>query len=167
MAKTFGKSQDDDLTLMQKRFLDEYWRTGKIAHSARVAGYSPKTAASIGGQLLQNPKIQKHIQARFEEERAERSANIAGPEEVLEYFTAVMRGESRAEIVVVEGIGEGHSQARLISKPPDEKERLKAAEQLGKRHGLWTDRVDIAGGVSVQIIDDIDSLSRALGEDDD
>ncbi|MEG2642050.1 MAG: terminase small subunit, partial [Eubacterium sp.] len=56
-----------------------------------------------------------------------------------------MRGESRSEIVVVEGTGDGCSSASRIEKAPDEKERLKAAELLGKRWSLFTDKVDVAG----------------------
>jgi len=53
-----------------------------------------------------------------------------------------MRGQSKAEIVVVEGTGDGCSEARTMLKAPDEKEKLKAAEQLGKRYGLWTEKVE-------------------------
>lgn len=53
-----------------------------------------------------------------------------------------MRGESLSEVVVVEGQGDGYSEARAMQKAPDEKERLKAAELLGKRYGLYTDRIE-------------------------
>ena len=61
---------------------------------------------------------------------------------MLKYLSAVLRGESRAEVVVVEGVGEGCSEARTMQKAPDEKERLKAAELLGKRYALFTDKVE-------------------------
>ena len=61
---------------------------------------------------------------------------------MLRYLTAVMRGESHAEVVVVEGVGEGCSEARTMQKAPDEKERLKAAELLGKRYALFTEKVE-------------------------
>ena len=51
-----------------------------------------------------------------------------------------MRGESTAEIVVVEGTGDGCSSAVKVNKSPDEKEKLKAAELLGKRFGLFIDK---------------------------
>ena len=59
----------------------------------------------------------------------------------MKYLTSVMRGESQASVVVVEGCGEGISQARTVIKQPDEKERLKAAELIGKRYGAFTDKV--------------------------
>ena len=73
----------------------------------------------------------------------------------MEYLTAVLRGESSAFVVVVEGVGDGCSSAKIVKKPPDEKERLKAAELLGKRFGLFTDKVNVSGGGVVQIVDDI------------
>lgn len=75
--------------------------------------------------------------------------------EVMEYLTAVLRGESKASVVVVESVGDGCSEARTITKPPDERERLKAAELLGKRFGLFTDKVNVSGSGVVQIVDDI------------
>ena len=65
---------------------------------------------------------------------------IADQNEVLKYLTSVMRGRSRASVVVVENIGDYMSQAREMEKSPDEKERLKAAELLGKRYGLFDKR---------------------------
>ena len=49
---------------------------------------------------------------------------------------------SKSEVVVVEGAGEGYSEARTMEKAPDEKERLKAAELLGKRYGLYTEKIE-------------------------
>ena len=67
---------------------------------------------------------------------------IADQDEVLRYLTSVLRGETQSEVVVVENIGDYMSQARTMQKAPDEKERLKAAELLGKRYGLYTDRIE-------------------------
>ena len=69
----------------------------------------------------------------------------------MEYLTSVMRGESTASVVVVEGYGDGCSEAKIIEKPPDEKERLKAAELLGRRFGLFTNNVNIGGPIPVVI----------------
>ena len=79
------------------------------------------------------------------------NAKTADVQEVMEYLTAVLRGESSASVVVVEGVGDGCSEARTITKPPDEKERLKAAELLGKRFGMFTDKVNVSGNVPVVI----------------
>ena len=60
----------------------------------------------------------------------------------MKYLTAVMRGQSRSSVVVVENTGDFTSTAREMEKAPDERERLKAAELLGKRYGLYTDRIE-------------------------
>jgi phage terminase small subunit len=62
-----------------------------------------------------------------------------------------MRGNSESEVVVVEGMGNGVSVARGVMKKPDEKERLKAAELLGKRFGIFTENVKVEGSVPVVI----------------
>lgn len=69
----------------------------------------------------------------------------------MEYLTSVLRGESSSEVVAVEFIGDGISRAKKIQKAPDEKERLKAAELLGRRYRMFTDKVDIEGAVPVII----------------
>ena len=61
----------------------------------------------------------------------------------MEYLTSVLRGESQSEIVIVEGCGDGYSEAKRMDKSPDEKERLKAAELLGRRYGLFKADVNL------------------------
>ena len=75
----------------------------------------------------------------------------ADAQEVIEYLTSVMRGESASEEIVVEGIGDGCSTARAIEKAPSEKDRLKAAELLGKRYGLYTDKVEMDTDLDLNI----------------
>ena len=120
----------DKLTLKQKRFADEYIISGNATQSAIKAGYSKKTAGVIAVENLEKPNIKAYIDERLKEldDKA-----IAKQEEVLQYLTAVMRGQSKSAVVVIEGLGEGLSEARLINKTPDEKDRIKAAELLGKR----------------------------------
>lgn len=73
----------------------------------------------------------------------------------MEYLTSVMRGKSESEIVVVEGKGDGVSSARNVIKNPDEKERLKAAELIGKRFGMFDKKDDEKAEEPVRIVDDI------------
>jgi phage terminase small subunit len=77
---------------------------------------------------------------------------IADQDEVLKYLTSVLRGQTQSEVVVVENIGDYMSQARTMQKAPDEKERLRAAELLGKRYGLYTDKVDVEGQPPIVIL---------------
>ena len=136
------------MTDKQKRFCDEYLVDYNATQAAVRAGYSAKTAYSIGTENLKKPELKNYIDQRNEELRSERTADAA---EVMEYLTSVVRGESRAAVVVVEGSGDGCSEAKIIEKPPDEKERLKAAELLGKRFGLFTEKLNVSGNVPVVI----------------
>ena len=138
----------DKLTLKQKRFADEYIISGNATQSAIKAGYSKKTAGVIAVENLEKPNIKAYIDERLKEldDKA-----IAKQEEVLQYLTAGMRGQSKSAVVVIEGLGEGLSEARLINKTPDEKDRIKAAELLGKRYGAFTEKVDISGDMSLSI----------------
>lgn len=127
------------LTAKQQRFCDEYLIDANATAAAIRAGYSAKTAAVIGAENLIKPNIKNYIAQRMAEKE---SQLIADQDEVLKYLTSVMRGETKSSVVVVENIGDYMSQAREMEKAPDEKERLKAAELLGKRYGLYTDRVE-------------------------
>ena len=127
------------LTAKQQRFCDEYLIDLNATQAAIRAGYSKKTAYSIGNENLMKPELKKYIDDRMAEKE---KTLIADQDEVLRYLTSVLRGESQSTEIVVEGIGEGCSEARTIQKEPSEKDRLKAAELLGKRYGLYTDRVE-------------------------
>ncbi|MEC0970231.1 MULTISPECIES: terminase small subunit [Bacillus] len=139
------------LTEKQKRFADYYIELGNATEAARKAGYSSKTAKSIGQENLTKPDIKSYIKERLDEKDAER---IASQDEILEFLTAVMRGEKTEQIPV--GLGEGAQQ--LEDKDPYLKDRVKAAELLGKRHSMWTDKVDMVGPVGVRIVDDIGDI---------
>lgn len=141
------------LTEKQQRFCDEYLIDYNATQAAIRAGYSEKTAYSQGQRLLKKVEIKTYIDEKLAEISSQKTAEA---QEVMEYLTAVMRGESESEIVVVEGCGDGCSEARRVKKAPDEKDRLKAAELLGKRYGLFTDKLNVTGVVPVQIVDDSD-----------
>lgn len=55
------------LTEKQKRFADEYLTDLNATQAAIRAGYSRKTAYSIGDENLRKPEIQKYIQERLKE----------------------------------------------------------------------------------------------------
>lgn len=141
----------------QKRFADEYLIDLNLTQAAIRAGYSAKTAYSIGQRLLKHVEVRSYIDEQLERIHNE---NIADATEIMMYLTNVLRGKSSAEIVVVEGCGDGMSEARAMNKAPDERERLKAAELLGKRYGMFKDTMNIEGAIPVVISDD-------LGEDDE
>ena len=100
--------------------------------------------------------IQKYIKERMSEKEKQL---IADQDEVLKYLTSVLRGESTAQEIVIEGTGDGCSEAKTMEKAPSEKERLKAAELLGKRYALFTDKVETDMDMDLNITID-------YGEDD-
>lgn len=128
-----------ELNKRQMLFYDEYMVDLNATQAAIRAGYSERTAYSIGQRLLKKVEGQEYIQKRMAEKEKEL---IAEQDEVLKYLTSVLRGESRSTEIVVEGTGDGYSEARTMTKEPSEKERLKAAELLGKRYGLYTDKIE-------------------------
>lgn len=132
----------------QMRFVDEYMIDLNATQAAIRAGYSVKTAYSQGQRLVKNVEIKTELAERMEKVR---SLKIADATEIMEYLTSVMRGESEAEVVVVEGCGEGFSSARTMQKAPDEKEKLKAAELLGKRYNMFNDKLNVDGVIPVVI----------------
>lgn len=144
------------MTANQQKFCDEYLIDCNATRAYKAAYPHIKNdavARANSSRLLTNANIKTYISERLEEIS---SAKVASAEEVMKYLTSVMRGESVAEIVVVTGDGDGFSSAEKINKSPDEKERLKAAELLGKRYGLFTDKVNVEGGAKVVIVDDLD-----------
>ncbi|MFI3175631.1 MAG: terminase small subunit [Bacillota bacterium] len=119
----------------QKRFCEEYLANSNATQAAIVAGYSPKTARSQGQRMLTNVDIKNYIDGRMKS----RDDNlVASADEILQYLTNVVRGESKSEVVLVAG-----EDVRSVKKTPDERERLKAAELLGKRHALFTDKQEV------------------------
>lgn len=143
-----------ELNDRQALFVDFYIQTGNASESARKAGYSSKSAMQIGCELLRNAKIRKAIDTRLAQLESER---IAKDKEVLEYITAVMRGESEEEVVVNVGTGKGFTRAEKVKAQVSAKERLKAAEMLAKVKGMFITRqeVDLNGVMPVMIVDDI------------
>nr|DAM53902.1 MAG TPA: Terminase small subunit [Caudoviricetes sp.] len=137
------------LTEKQKRFADYYIETGNITEAAIKAGYSKKTARVIGQENLQKPAIKSYIDEKLEAMQDERTASA---KEVLEFLTKSMRGELDEEVVVIEGTGDGTSEARKIKKQIGLRERIKSAELLGKRYRLFTDKVEVEGVVPVMIV---------------
>lgn len=127
------------MTEKQKRFCDFYIETGNAKEAAIRAGYSEKTAKQIGQENLTKPDLRAYIDERLAELKNERTADA---QEVLEYLTAVMRGEYKEATLI--GVGEG-AQA-VVDIDVGAKDRLKAAELLGKRHALFTDKVDLQTG---------------------
>ncbi len=143
------------MTDKQKKFCDEYLidLNATKAYKAAYPNVKSESAAMSGAsRLLRNVKVKAYIDEQLDKISSEKTADA---KEVMEYLTSVLRGESQSEIVVIEGTGDGCSDARRMSKAPDEKDRLKAAELLGKRYGLFSEKVELEGDIGVTIVDDV------------
>lgn len=137
------------MTDKQKRFCDEYIIDCNATQAAIRAGYSAKTATKIAAENLTKPDIKAYIEERLEQIRSEKTADA---KEVMEYLTAVMRGEHTEQVLRL--VGEGTQKIDNIAV--SEKDRLKAAELIGKRYGLFKENVDLNGVVPVVICDDVE-----------
>ena len=164
------------LTEKQRRFVDYYVETGNKTEAAKKAGYSEKTAASIGDENLRKPAIKAAIDARLKELEDKR---IAKADEVLQFLTSTLRGEVKEERVVVEGTGEGRSDARIITVQVSARDRLDAAKSLLKRYPMQLDakeqklrlqKLEAEIRAAEQVDDDavtiVDDLGDGYDEDD-
>lgn len=109
------------MTPKQKAFADYYLASGNASDAARKAGYSKKTAGSIGEENLKKPEISAYIRERMAQQDAER---VASADEVLRFYTSVMRGEVSDQFGLEAALAE----------------RLKAADALMKRHAAGDER---------------------------
>ncbi len=98
-------------------------------------------------------EVRAYIDARLDEIRSEKTADA---QEVLEYLTAVMRGRETEETLRL--AGDGVQEVTEISVSA--KERLKAAELIGRRYGMFTDKAQVSLAVPVQILDNIPEEER-------
>ena len=124
------------LTLKQKQFADEYIRTGNAYQSAINVGYSEKYAKARSHKMLENVGINQYIDDNLEIIQKE---SIAETDEIMRYLTRVLRGEEKEEILVY--VGDGMQEIQTIQ--PSAKDRIKAAELLGKRYRMWTEKHEV------------------------
>lgn len=111
------------LTPKQKKFCDEYIKSGNAKEAAIKAGYSPKTAYSIGNENLNKPELKSYIE---EQMKKLESKKIAGAREVLEYLSSVMRGEQTESVTTAKGVYD--------DVPVSAKDRISAAKEILKRY---------------------------------
>lgn len=125
------------LTIKQNKFADEYIKTGNAYQSALNAGYSENYAKNATKFLLENNgQISSYIEERMKKLE---SKTIANQTEILQFLTRIVRGEEKEEVLVNVGNFEQEKQEIKISA----KDRIKAAELLGKRYGSWTDKQEV------------------------
>lgn len=116
-----------------EKFCHEYIKDMNATQAAIRTGYSKNTANRIGSRLLSNVDIKTRV---AELREAYFNENIMTAQQVEYELTRIALGLSNEKHVVIEGTGDGYSEARIIDKPPDEKSRLKALELMAKRHRI-------------------------------
>ena len=132
----------------QGLFVSEYIKDMNATQAAIRAGYSKKTAYSQGQRLLKNVEIKKAVDVLLLQVRKN---NVADAVEIEEYLTAVMRGKMKE----TEMINVGNFEQELVEVPAKQTTRIKAAELLGKRYAMWTDKQEIDLNQQVVFVDDV------------
>lgn len=144
---------DKQLNPKQQAFGDYYIELGNAEQAAIKAGYSERYARGNAHKLVANSGIKAYMDQRLEQLKTERVAN---QQEILETLTAVIRGEARAATLVGVGGGEECIEKNM---PPTMGERIKAAELLGKRYRMWTEKVDVEHSGEVESKLDLSRLT--------
>lgn len=144
------------LTLKQKKFADEYIISGNVYKSAISAGYSENYAKGNSIKLLENVSVKTYIDERLSELS---SKKIADQDEVLQFFTSVMRGE----ILEPYALGIGNGAQQIIEVKPNAATRKSAAVELAKRYGLTSEKIEM----NVTTNSKLESILTQLEEKDD
>lgn len=131
----------------QRKFADEYLIDCNATQAAIRTGYNEKTAYSQGQRMLKNVEVKTYIDEQLERLHNEKTADA---QEVLEYLTAVMRGQHTEQTLQL--VGDGVQTITDIDVSA--RERLKAAELIGKRYGMFKDNLDVGGSIPVVISGD-------------
>ena len=165
-----NKPKNQKITEQQKLFVQELIKNNHNARQAAIAaGYSEKTADAQASRLLKNVKV---LEYRDELLNNIQKPTIATIEEILEYYTRVMRREETESVVVtikekVSGMvlnpETGKRERKTIEKetpkiveiPTKISDANKAAEMLGKNYGIWTEKVNVDANQSITFIEDL------------
>ena len=144
---------ENGMTEKQKIFADEYIICLNATRAYKKAYPNVKkdeVARANGSRLLTKANIKAYIDEQLEKLQSER---VADQQEVMEYLTAVMRGKKTEPLLVLDGEGK----QKVVNAIPPVQARTKAAELLGKRYRLFTDKqeVEVQGTVVFANEDDI------------
>ena len=139
------KKAKKELTQRQIRFVQDFMKSNNVTQAAIRSGYSKKTASVQGSRLLTNVKVAEYVDAINERLESDKIADI---QEVMEYLTSVMRGDTKDQFNLDASLSE----------------RTRAASELAKRLDVRAKTLNIEGVVN--IIDDIPDDVEIIDEDD-
>ena len=168
---TKKKEDNSKLTEKQKRFVQELFKNNHNAKQAAIAaGYSEKTAEVQASRLLRNVKVLEY--------REELLANLEKPsiatiDEILEYYTRVMRRQETESVVVTikekksgwvtnaetgkrEKVTVEKETPKIVEIPTKIADANKAAEMLGKNYGIWKEKPQKDDNQSITFVEDLE-----------
>ncbi|MCM1055208.1 MAG: terminase small subunit [Bacteroides sp.] len=134
------KKKGQKMTDRQKRFCDEYLIDCNAVQAAVRSGYS----RGYADQVLKSPRVKRYLKEQMEAIHSERIADVR---EITEYLTSVMRGSCDEQTKT--SVSESGETTTYITVST--KERLKAAELLGKRYGMFKEKTEAAFNTPVII----------------
>ena len=141
---------ENGMTEKQKIFADEYIICLNATRAYKKAYPNVKkdeVARANGSRLLTKANVKAYIDEQLEKLQSER---VADQQEVMEYLTAVMRGKKTEPLLVLDGEGK----QKVVDAVPPVQARTKAAELLGKRYRLFTDKVELDATVEQVVFED-------------
>lgn len=160
------------LTIKQKKFADEYIKTGN-ATEAYLKSYAKQSRASAEAnarKLLGKYSVKIYIDNRLKEIDSEK---IVSQKEIMELLSSIARGESTEQTLI--GVGEGRQE--VIETRTTDKDRMKAMDMLMKRFGMqYSDleiekqqtqikktktEIEIMKGISEEV-EDLDDIDRMI-----
>lgn len=127
----------------QEKFCLYYAETGDSLESYRRAGYQGKTEEALRSaalRLINKPFIKERLKELADQAASEKIADIR---EVQEKLSSILRGETTEDVVIVEGCGDGISEARLVKVRTSTKDVIKAGVELAKMQGGYDNKLQV------------------------
>lgn len=143
------KGGDCMLTPKQEKFCLEYAKCGNARQAYIKAGYKHKKDSTTdvnACRLLKNDKVKARLAELAEEAK---NSSIADIQEMQERLTEIIRQSIEEEVIVVEGTGDGCSEARKMDKKPAIKDVISAINTLGKIQGVFKEKIEVEAVIPV------------------
>lgn len=141
------------LTVKQQKFADEYIISGNATQAALKAGYAKGSAQQTGSENLLKPVVKNYIDAQLKKLHDEK---VDSQEQIMEFLSSVRRGEVTESVATAKCVYD--------NVPVAARDRIKAAELIGKRYAMWTDKQDLTATINpVQITDNVPAGSDGDG----
>lgn len=116
-TKVLYTNSGHKLTLQEHRFINSFMVNGDVGLAAKDSGYQLKSEKDswnkIGNKILKRDYIYEELMYRLDELD---KAAIADADEIMEYFTGVMRGEIKDQFGLDAPLSERTSAAKELAK---------------------------------------------------